>query len=185
VTCVNNLSGSGKYGFECSPQNIAGALLGTLTAGTNNKLVGAGKYVTHTLANTTTNSWTFSWTAPSASIGTVTFYAAFARGPAANVAKTSLTVTKASGMSIESPAQKSQLTISPNPSQGRFRLDNLPGKVDGISVYSTLGDIVFQATPHETTNGTFDLDLDKQKPGTYYVRIKTGTDEITKKVVIR
>lgn len=69
-------TGDGNKGFELSPQDPAGNLLGTLIAGSESKLVGGGKYVTHTLAATENpKSWIFQWTAPSTSVGAITFYA--------------------------------------------------------------------------------------------------------------
>lgn len=80
ITATNNLTGSGKYGFEVSPQNSAGIQLGTLVAGTGSKLVSGGtKYITQSNASSTTNTWTFSWIAPQAGTGQVTFYGAMAR----------------------------------------------------------------------------------------------------------
>ena len=79
ITATNPLTGSGKYGFEVSPQNVAGTQLGTLVAGTGSKLVGGTKYVTHSNANSTTHIWSFNWVAPAAGTGAVTFYGAFAR----------------------------------------------------------------------------------------------------------
>jgi hypothetical protein len=77
-TITVTVTGTGKKGFQVSPQNTAGTLLGTLTAGTGNKIVGT-KYVTHTSAkNTASAVWTFQWKAPSAGTGAVTFYGAFA-----------------------------------------------------------------------------------------------------------
>lgn len=95
ITATNQISGSGKYGFEVSPQNVAGNLLGTLTAGPNTQLVGSNKYVTHTNANTSLNSWTFSWTAPAAGTGQVKFYGAFAKGKPGPVMLSTLTVNEA------------------------------------------------------------------------------------------
>jgi len=95
ITATNSLSGSGKYGFEVSPQNSSGTLLGTLTAGTGTQLVGSGKYVTHSNATLVNNSWTFSWTAPTAGTGTVTFYGAFARGKPGPVTLSTLVVNEA------------------------------------------------------------------------------------------
>ncbi|OFY17098.1 MAG: hypothetical protein A2X11_01880 [Bacteroidetes bacterium GWE2_42_24] len=101
ITATNSLAGNGKkYGFEVSPQNTSGTLLGTLTAGTGTQLVGNGKYVTHSLATLVTNSWTFSWTAPVAGTGNVTFYGAFARGNPGLVTLSTLTVNEA----LNSPA---------------------------------------------------------------------------------
>ena len=76
-TITVTVSGSGNKGFEVSPQNAAGTLLGTLTAGSGNKLVGSGKYVTQSSSLTGTATWSFGWTAPAAGTGSVTFYGAF------------------------------------------------------------------------------------------------------------
>jgi len=78
-TITATATGSGNKGFEVSPQNVAGALLGTLTAGSGSKLVGSGKYVTHNApVGGSSATWNFSWTAPATGTGTVTFYGAFA-----------------------------------------------------------------------------------------------------------
>ncbi len=95
ITATNPLSGTAKMGFEVSPQNISGTQLGTLIAGPGNQLVGSDKYVTHLLANNTTNTWTFSWVAPAAGTGAVTFYGAFVRGHPGPVTKSTLTVQEA------------------------------------------------------------------------------------------
>jgi hypothetical protein len=95
ITATNPLTGSGKLGFEVSPQNVAGTQLGTLIAGTGSELTGGTKYVTHSNANTTTNTWTFSWIAPVAGTGAVTFYGAFARNKPGPVTKSTLTVQEA------------------------------------------------------------------------------------------
>ena len=92
ITATNNLTGSGKYGFEVSPQNATGTQLGTLLAGAGSQLVGGTKYVTHINANTTTHAWTFGWVAPAAGTGPVTFYGAFAKNNPGPVTKSTLTV---------------------------------------------------------------------------------------------
>lgn len=77
-TITVTVSGSGDKGFEVSPQNTAGTLLGTLTAGSGNHLTGGGKYVTQSSSSTSNPKiWTFQWTAPAAGTGEVTFYGAF------------------------------------------------------------------------------------------------------------
>ncbi|MCX6286609.1 MAG: T9SS type A sorting domain-containing protein [Bacteroidetes bacterium] len=74
-----SFTGSGGKGFEVSPQNVAGAQLGTLVAGSGSKLVGGTKYCTHSSKiNGSTATWTFSWIAPAAGTGSVNFYGAFA-----------------------------------------------------------------------------------------------------------
>lgn len=95
ITATNPLTGSGSYGFEVSPQNAAGTQLGTLASGAGSKLVGGTKYVTHSNANSTTNTWTFNWTAPVAGTGAVTFYGAFAKNKPGPVTLSTLVVQEA------------------------------------------------------------------------------------------
>ena len=77
-TITVSVTGSGNHGFEVSPQNVPGALLGTLIAGSGNKLVGSGKYVTQSSSQSgNPQTWTFQWVAPAAGTGLVTFYGAF------------------------------------------------------------------------------------------------------------
>ena len=80
-TITVTTSGSGRKGFQVSPQNVSGDLLGTLAAGAGNKLVGNNKYVTHSAGVTSqTAEWSFTWTAPEAGTGEVVFYGAFVIG---------------------------------------------------------------------------------------------------------
>ncbi len=95
ITATNPLTGSGKFGFEVSPQNVTGTQLGTLVAGSGSKLVGGTKYVTQSNANSTTSTWTFGWVAPVAGTGAVTFYGAFARNYTGATTLSSLTVQEA------------------------------------------------------------------------------------------
>jgi hypothetical protein len=77
-TITVTTSGTGRKGFQVSPQDANGNLLGTLTAGTNNKLVGNNKYVTHSSGITgQTAEWSFNWTAPASGLDQVVFYGAF------------------------------------------------------------------------------------------------------------
>src|ERR1035437_3752182 len=70
-----------RFGFELSPQTPAGAKLGTLHATPETQIITQGaEYIEHVLtsvAGTNTRSWTFTWTAPVAGTGPVTFYGAF------------------------------------------------------------------------------------------------------------
>lgn len=91
-TITVTVSGSGKKGFEVSPQNATGTQLGVLAAGTNNHLVGGTKYVTQNSSGSTSSTviWNFTWTAPAAGTGSVTFYGAFTVGK--SITKLSTTV---------------------------------------------------------------------------------------------
>jgi hypothetical protein len=71
-----------RFGFQISPQDVLGNLLGTMSLinTSETKLTGSGKWITHTTAGTLNpggKTWTFNWTAPAAGTGDVTFYGAF------------------------------------------------------------------------------------------------------------
>jgi len=75
-------AGVKRIGFEISPQNPSGELTGTLipTNTDETKLIGKGKYITHTDQGSTakgSKNWSFNWKAPQAGSGTVNFYGAF------------------------------------------------------------------------------------------------------------
>ncbi len=83
ITATATVSNITKFGFEISPQNSSGTVLGTMmcTNSTETKLISTNKYITHKSAGTTatngSKTWSFSWTAPTKGSGDVTFYGAF------------------------------------------------------------------------------------------------------------
>ena len=127
-TITATVTGSGGKGFEVSPQDIPGTLLGTLAAGSGSKLVGSGKYVTHNApVGGSTATWVFSWTAPASGTGTVTFYGAFA--VTENTTKLStLVVNEAAPLGATATAtpgvicsgQTSQLNVIPTGGSGTY-----------------------------------------------------------------
>lgn len=78
MTFTMTKTGGQKFGFQLSPQNASGEVLGTLAAGTGSSVVGGGDYLTHSFSGTSasggTRSWSFQWTAPSSGTGDVIFY---------------------------------------------------------------------------------------------------------------
>lgn len=104
ITATATRAGHVRFGFEISPQNNIGTLLGSLiiTNTTETQIVST-KYVTHKLAGTSapsgTKTWSFNWTAPVAGTGNVTFYGAF-------------NVTNNSGTSLGDTIYKSTLLVS-------------------------------------------------------------------------
>ncbi len=80
ITVTLENTGTTRFGFQLSPQNNAGTMLGSWGAATTETQVISGKYATHKLASTNgtdSKTWTLQWTAPSAGTGDVTFYGAF------------------------------------------------------------------------------------------------------------
>lgn len=70
-----------RYGFELTAEN-GGGKRGVFTAGANSAVLDGGqRYLGHSNAGTSVNSWAFTWTAPAAGAGNISFYLA---GNAAN-----------------------------------------------------------------------------------------------------
>jgi len=130
-TITATATGTGKKGFEVSPQNVTGTQLGVLAAGTGSKLVGGTKYVTQSSAGATTGTkiWNFTWTAPAAGTGTVTFYGAFTVGEPNTKLSTMvvnestlvpLTATASAVPNLICAGQNAQLNVVPAGGSGSY-----------------------------------------------------------------
>ncbi len=124
------VTGSGSKGFEVSPQNPSGTQLGTLGAGTGSKLVGGTKYVTQSSSSSSaTKIWNFTWTAPAAGTGVVTFYGAFTvNKPVTKLSTLVVNENTAAPLSATATAtppvicfgQSSQLNVTPAGGSGTY-----------------------------------------------------------------
>lgn len=178
-----------KFGFEISPQNETGDILGSLIAGPETGLVGLSGYVTHTFSFTTgpgSRSWDFSWMAPEVGTGDVTFYGAY--NFTNNNSQTSgdvvvlLDSTFTEDLTTEIANQASnRFNIYPNPVNREFRIDGARGltryqlfNLEGRVVQSG---IVSIATPVK-------VDRSKVKAGIYFIRVNNKEhDEMTRFLV--
>lgn len=130
-TITVTVSGTGKKGFEVSPQSVSGTQLGVLAAGTGNHLVGGTKYVTQNSSGSSsgTATWSFSWTAPAAGTGQVTFYGAFTvNKPVTKLstlvvqenAAVPLAASASASPDLVCNGQGSQLTVTPAGGTGNY-----------------------------------------------------------------
>jgi hypothetical protein len=178
--------GSGKKGFEISPQDLAGNLIGTLTAGSGNKLVGNNKYVTHSAAVTTNPAaWTFQWTAPAGGAGDVTFYGSFA------VTKT---VTKTTTLTISQstvgiPAKTAvEWSCYPNPAHDKVLVRFIAAgsekiNLDLMSLHGTTLQNLLTAT---LPAGEHLLDLSIRQPaGMYLLRLTRENDQQFRRIIVQ
>lgn len=83
ITVSIEQPGIAKWGFQISPQDLSGAVQGTLTLTdpARTRFIGTGnKYITQTTVGNSgavnSTSWSFNWTAPSVGSGLVSFYGA-------------------------------------------------------------------------------------------------------------
>ena len=119
ITATISHASFNKFGFQISPQNASGALMGTLalTMPSATQIL-QNKWITHTSSGTagTGNSrtWTFNWTAP-ATGGAVNFYGAF--NAANNNSSTSGDQISLSSLTVQQAAAPLSIATFPaNPS---------------------------------------------------------------------
>lgn len=80
----------------------------------------------------------------------------------------------------------SEITLHPNPSNGIFTME-MPavGQLISITVENSNGKLVYsEQLDHSATSSIHQLDLSKETPGVYFVRISSNNQTVVKKVVI-
>ena len=79
-----------------------------------------------------------------------------------------------------------QFNVSPNPNDGSFTVDvHFNGARDlGIIVYDLIGNKVFSQKYLKTTGGLYDMHLENQPEGIYFVQITTVSGIFTKRLAI-
>jgi len=198
ITATVNFTGRSKFGFQVSPQNAAGTLLGTLiNTSAQTKLVGAAKYVTHTTAGNSgsnTKSWTFDWTAPVAGTGAVTFYGSFmaSNGDGGTngdiVYTTSYAVTEAvaSGIS-EVEANTNALTVINLKNALQISYNAQSVATANVELYTLNGTLVSTTSFEQQNAGAVNLNVDVKdglNTGIYIVKVQQGTQVLTKKLAL-
>jgi len=197
VTATITRPGHAKFGFQASPQNSAGTLLGTLsTISGGTQLVGTGKYVTHTNTGTSgsgTRTWNFGWTAPSSGTGLVTFYGAFNAsnangGSGGDSIFTSMLLIGENGNGIPSfDLNEFKMSVFPNPSSEYVKVRfYLEGNSDvAISLMDIHGNVVSNLFSETTLNGevnkTFDV-LSYPK-GVYFLLLRVDGRSALQKII--
>lgn len=177
------VSGSGKKGFQVSPQDASGNLIGTLIAQSGTQLTGNNKYVTHNPAVTTDPAeFHFQWTAPDPGVGDVTFYGAIVASKP-NVKVGTYTVSQASTSSIEKILSSSSIKIYPNPVQDVMNI-SLPETFSNfsVSVMTMEGKRIY----HSSFNGQSSLSIPVDwRKGMYLVEIQYNNRYFHKTVQVQ
>jgi hypothetical protein len=197
ITCTVGQTGINKYGFQISPMNNAGTLLGSLiiTNPATTKIVST-KYVTHTLSGTAgagTKTWAFNWVAPATGTGSVTFYGAFNYTNSSNSASgdvihtSTLTIPESTAGITDIPGNISELLLSPNPVTEIFNvLYHLTTTSEvTIELRDINGKSVKRIEKGIEQPGKYQMDLSADTFGTgiYFITIYTSGDQLTRKVV--
>ena len=181
-------TGSGKKGFEVSPQNFAGDILGSLISGSGSKLVGDNGYITHTsTVSSSTAVWDFQWTAPAEGTGDVVFYGAFAIKES-HTKLTSLLVHEDNTVSI-AQSKSIQFSVYPNPARDRLSITyhiNEP-QIVSAQLFSLDGKLVSSLFNEFQSRGNHSMESSigqVERKGVYLLLIKYGNYTFTRKILI-
>lgn len=74
-----------------------------------------------------------------------------------------------------------ELSVSPNPSSGRYSLRTVDARIEKATVYTILGEKVFETGNVDSNKITIDLSL--QVPGFYLLKVETKNGSIIQKVM--
>ncbi len=185
-TITATATGTGNKGFEISPQDLAGNLIGTLTPGSGNKYAGGNtKYITHSSAvNTNPAVWHFQWKAPTVGVGNVTFYGSFAVTKPATKTTTMTVIENTVGIS-----ERIGLVWScyPNPVHDKIfiKFSSVPEgniKIDLVSLNGIAGMNLF-STEISTEKQRLEIPV-SQPAGLYLLRITGEHGTYCKKIIV-
>jgi hypothetical protein len=193
-TISYKVSGYSKFGFNLEINNgnsSSATAAGTLTAGTSTQIF--SNEVLHTSPISSANFATFQWTAPSS--GTVYLYSTGLGVNNANgdngdkQAFYNLVLTPAPLSISETNININEVTLYPNPSKEDAIINFSLSKHSQILINITdlNGKIVSSQMNEEANAGSYSkkLDLSDLNDGTYFVKIKSDDNSVTKKLVIQ
>lgn len=180
-----SVPGSGSKGFEVSPQNLNGDLIGSLVPGINTQIKSI-KYLTHVMTSGgDPTSWTFQWTAPSKGSGDVTFYGAFAAGKY-NTLLSTLTVKENTSCFVNEQ-NGFCFRIYPNPVTIKFILSFSLYKNSMVSaeIISLDGKTAIKLFQINLEKGKNDLQVnwpENLREGVYFIRCSTEGKSVVRTV---
>ncbi|MFN4082533.1 MAG: choice-of-anchor V domain-containing protein [Bacteroidia bacterium] len=197
IRAVNTTLGHTRFGFQVSPQDVQGNLLGTLIATdtVKTKLVGNGKYITYRTGGVNgvdSNVWEFDWVAPD--VNEVTFYGAFNSNHEGHkggdrTQLSQLKLYKQGFTSISEFERLYQLKIYPNPVVTdnmflEFELSNTTNS--NIAIFDLQGKLKYTFTVKEFNAGKHKMLLQTSNldNGIYLLKIEFNNHSITKRILV-
>lgn len=185
------VTGTGKKGFQLSPQKPTGEQVGTLLPGTASQVLSGGKYITHTQASTaSTATWNFQWQAPSQpGTGPVTFYLAHVRNKP-NVFLSNLTVEENYHVGQPEASQGEGLRVWPNPVNGVFNVSFFASEDSeaNLSLIPVNGGNTLPLFSGRANLGLNYWQLNRPEqasPGLYLLRIQLASCTLMTKILIQ
>lgn len=180
-TITSTASGEGisKFGFQISPQNSGGTVLGTLVnTNSGTKLVSGSDYLTHTSSgNTGTDSktWTFEWTAPAEGSGEVVFYGAFnladnnGSSSGDEIILSTLSINESESSGVGSNETSKRFMVYPNPARDHINIESaLMLDASQFSIFDLSGKLVLSGS---LLGSTTTISVESLRAGIYHVRL--------------
>ena len=200
ITATVSQTGINEFGFQISPQNNSGALMGTIinTSPSQTQVLNS-KYITHTsggIAGTSNSkTWSFNWVAPAAGSGDVTFYGAFnfsnnnGTGSGDIIRTNTLTTTENTTTNLVEFGQNGfSVSVYPNPirNEATVALNSLDAGTAQYTIYNSQGQAVSRSERLNIPSGNSTITLDQMnsmQTGIYRLVMVIGEKEIVKSLV--
>lgn len=185
VTATNSEAGATRFGFEVSPQDSSGNLMGSMriTDPVRTKFVGGEKYITYTengVESVNSASWSFKWVAPQ-SLTDVTFYGGFnsnfeGHKDGDHTYLSTLTVKRNKALDIGETADLKSINVFPNPTCDYLSLafkTEVPGTLQA-DITDVQGKLVRSLINGQPVTGIFEkrFDISGLAAGQYMVRLQ-------------
>lgn len=137
----------------------------------------------------TNQTFSFKWTAPAVGSGTVTIYASIMGanndgGTSGDKVYTTNLPVPEIGLSVSDKQHKTNLSIFPNPSNGKFQFDAGDLEISAnssIEIFNSEGKLVYKSS---INNANSEIDLSNNPAGIYFVKVYNGSDVQSGKVII-
>ena len=199
ATCAQ--TGINKWGFEISPQDNAGNLLGQpiITNAAQTKIKST-KYVTQTTSGssgTGTKTWSFNWLAPAAGTGDVTYYGSFnyannnGGDSGDHIHTSTLVVNENTGTTgiADADIPKQQLEVWPNPVRDQFSVKLFLPKSCRLKIILTGmdGKLSEVLTEEDVSDGFYTKQFKMHgfvSAGSYFITVTAGQDVMVKKIIV-
>ena len=198
IKATNTYLGHTRFGFQVSPQDIKGNLLGTLIATDTvaTQLVGNGKYITYRTGGVDgqdSRSWDFEWIAPADTINEVVFYGAFnsnhdGHKESDETFLTQLKVFKQGFTGLSNEQFLTQLAVYPNPTADLLNV-SFVSKNAGLTkivLHPINGAEAIQLWNEQTVAGSFEhtFKVSHIAKGNYILSVTHNNTTRTEKLVV-
>ncbi len=196
ITATNKEFGATRFGFEISPQDTLGNLLGTMviTDAVRTKFVGGTKYITYTengVEGKDSLSWTFKWVAPQTD--EVVFYGGFnsnfdGHKGGDQTFLSQLKVKRNASTSISNVSFEQSLFVYPNPASDYVLVEydlKMEGNVS-IIVFDLNGKQVLSLMNGTISSGKFSkkFDVKSLADGQYLVKFELNGNSTFKQIKV-